>query len=109
MKSTAPCVHKILEVSSGHITKEDDRLLKKDLSAFAVYNVKGGDVLYGFLIYTGLDDDLEEFLGTKKIGKQEGFSPAFFHLIDLARNAGCKFLQIDCDGVEYDDLPKYDW
>jgi len=29
--------------------------------------------------------------------------------MELARKSGCKFLQLDCDGIEYDDLPKFDW
>jgi hypothetical protein len=105
---------KVLEASTSHITKEDDKLLRReDLSALAVYDVKGGKTRYGYLIYTGLDDGTsiqEELLSfTLTSLKAAGFSDALFNLLSLARKAGCKFLQLDCDGVEYDDLPTFDW
>ena len=110
MNSTDPLIVKCFEASTIHITKQDDALLnREDLSAFAIYVVKGGSISYGYLVYTGMDDDLENWLGTKKIAEEAGFSQAFTALIDLARQSGCKFLQLDCDGVEYDDLPKFNW
>jgi hypothetical protein len=112
MNKNIPCIHKILEASTAHITKEDDALLRLNgQDAVAVYEVNGGGTCYGYLVYTGLDDDLEEFLGTTKPNNLEkaGFSQAFCNLMELARKANCKFLQLDCDGVEYDDLLKFDW
>ena len=38
-----------------------------------------------------------------------GFSDALYNLLSLARKNGCKYLQLDCDGVEYDDLPTFKW
>jgi hypothetical protein len=105
---------KVLEASTGHITEEDDKLLRReDLADLAVYDVKVGKVKFGYLIYTGLDDgtsiqeELQSF--TKASLKAAGFSDALFNLLSLAKKAGCKFLQLDCDGVEYDDLPTFDW
>jgi len=110
MNSTDPLIVKCFEASTVHITKKDNDLLQReDLSAFAIYDVKGGKVQFGYLVYTGLDDDLESWLGTKKIAEDAGFSAAFMGLVELARNSGCKFLQLDCDGIEYDDLPKFNW
>jgi hypothetical protein len=105
---------KVLEASTSHITAQDDRLLKQeDMSALAVYDVKGGETQFGYLIYTGLEDGTsiqEELLSfTQASLKAAGFSDALYNLLSLAKRNGCKFLQLDCDGVEYDDLPKFDW
>lgn len=104
---------KVLEASTGHITKEDDKLLRRDgQDDLAVYDVKGGKIRYGYLIYTGLDEGSireEDSSFTKASLKAAGFSDALFNLLSLAKKAGCKFLQLDCDGVEYDDLPTFNW
>lgn len=102
MNSKEPRIVKVFEASSCHITGEDDKLLKREDAYISSYEVRGGGVLYGFLIYTGLDD-------TTSDNKVEGFSDAFNNLLKLAKDNGCKFLQLDCDGVEYEDLPKFDW
>jgi hypothetical protein len=108
-----PFIVKAFEASSSHITPKDDKLLKqKDLCSLATYEVRGGGILYGFLIYTGLKDntsihEMRSF--SDKAIKAEGYSKAFINLLKIARKNGCKFLQLDCDGVEYDDLPTFDW
>jgi hypothetical protein len=108
-----PFIVKVFEASSCHITKNDDKLLKReDLCSLSVYRVKGGDILYGFLIYTGLEDntsvdEMKSFSDTAI--KTEGYSDALLNLLMMAKRNGCKFLQLDCDGVEYEDLPKFDW
>ena len=104
---------KVLEACTSHITEEDDRLLKReDLSALAVYDVKADKTQFGYLIYTGLEEGTsvqEEQSFTQASLKTAGFSDALYNLLSLARKAGCKFLQLDCDGVEYDDLPIFNW
>jgi len=104
---------KVLEACTSHITEQDNRLLKReDLADLAVYDIKGGKVQFGFLIYTGLEEGTsvqEEQSFTQESLKAAGFSDALYNLLSLARKAGCKFLQLDCDGVEYDDLPTFDW
>jgi hypothetical protein len=35
--------------------------------------------------------------------------PTIINLLEIARGNSCKFLQLDCDGVEYDDLPTFSW
>lgn len=61
--------------------------------------------------YTGFDLPSEE-IGEKytpKALKNLGYSDAFANLLTLARQSGCKYLQLDCDGIEYADLPTFDW
>ena len=40
---------------------------------------------------------------------KEGYSEDFIFLVELAIANGCKFLQLDQDGIEYEDLPTFDW
>jgi hypothetical protein len=113
MNSKDPFIVKVFEASSCHITQQDDKLLKRDdLSALAVYDIKAGKVRYGYLIYTGLEDnnaveELKDF--TKEAIAKDGYSTALINLLELAKKNGCKFLQLDCDGVEYEDLPRFNW
>lgn len=109
-----PFIVKVFEASTCHITEEDDKLLRQDgQSELSVYDIKGGEVQYGYLIYTGLDNgtsvDEQNPSFTKDSLKTAGFSDALVNLLSLAKKSGCKFLQLDCDGVEYEDLPKFNW
>ena len=104
---TNPFLIKVFEANSGHITENDDKLLQcEDMTSLVVYKVIGGEILYGYLIYTYLDDQ-DTF--TKKSLMKDGYSEALCNLLELAKNQGCKFLQLDGDGTQYEDLPTFDW
>ena len=107
---TNPFLVKAFEASSCHITKEDNSLLRQeDHCSLCVYEVRGSGILYGYLICTGFEDSSinpDEFY---KAVKDEGYSDAMINLLKLAKDKGCKFLQLDCDGMQYDDLPSFDW
>jgi hypothetical protein len=115
MNSTKkPYIVKVFEACTSHITKKDDKLLRKeDLAELSVYQVKGGDILFGYLIYTGLEDNTsineQIFKPTKDAILKAGFSENFVSLLNKAKKNGCKFLQLDCEGVEYEDLQTFDW
>lgn len=109
-----PFTVKIFEACTSHITKQDDQLLKReDLAALAVYEVKSSlGVHYGYLIYTGVEEGssvVEDNSFSMDSLRKAGFSEAIINLLDIARKKECKFLQLDCDGVEYDDLPTFNW
>jgi hypothetical protein len=38
-----------------------------------------------------------------------GFSGEFINLVKIAHENDCKYIQIDCDGLRYKDLPAFDW
>ena len=93
--------YKVMECSTAHITKHDGKLLDARDCTMAVQNTD-----YGWFVYCSgvrsnreLRDALEYF----------GFSRAFINLMVAARNQGCKFLDLDCDGWVYDKFPKFDW
>lgn len=108
-----PFIVKVFEASTSHITQKDDQLLKREnLCTVSAYEIKGGGILYGFLVYTSLEENssiVESGIPDEAALKAEGFSDAFINLLKLAKKNGCKFLQLDCDGVEYEDLPKFNW
>ena len=115
MKSVKnPFIVKVFEACTSHITEKDDKLLRKeDLAELSVYNIDGGGTRFGYLIYTGLEDNTSIKEGiekpTQKAILKAGFSKNLVWLLGRAKKNGCKFLQLDCDGVEYDDLQTFDW
>jgi hypothetical protein len=95
---TSPWIIKCFEASTSHITKEDDAILKKEDAPLAVYTYE-----FGYFVYAlGESEKTEDLL-------KAGFSNAFCNLLDRARQLDCKFLQLDCDGVTYTDLPTFEW
>ena len=110
----SPFIVKVFEASTGHITKEDDKLLRRDdVGSVCTYDIKGGKILYGYLVFTGLENNssIKEEIATEELEamKADGFSDAFINLLKIARAKGCKFLQLDGDGVSYEDLPTFEW
>ena len=93
-----PFITKNLDVSTAHITKEDSELLnqKRIQNLLIVYPYREG-----YFIYVP-EYDLTQL-------KKTGFSKAFINLMKQTAKAGCKYLQLDCDGMTYDDLPTYNW
>jgi len=117
MNISTPCINKCFEASTGHITKEDSVLLNtsgdngQDALCVYAYGASSEGIIddqYGYFIHVPLDEPTD-FLDTIKSAKQAGYSEALCNLMELARRNDCKYLQLDRDGVEYDDLPKHNW
>ena len=109
-----PFIVKVFEACTSHITEKDNKLLRKeDLAELSVYNITGGGTHFGYLVYTGLEDNTSINEGIKKSAKdaliRAGFSENLVNLLKIAKKNGCKFLQLDCDGTEYDNLQTFDW
>jgi len=101
-----PFIIKALEVNSTHITESDNEiLLNAEDCPLATYKMVGGEISYGHMIYTGLDDD---FFSPDDL-KTAGISEALISLLNFARENNCKFLHVDEDGETYEDLPAFDW
>lgn len=87
----------MLDMSTCHITKETNDLLLKNSIGDVVYYQKPG---YGFFIH--IPDDLEE--------TENGDAPVdLYRCIKFALNNGCQWINMDCDGEEIEELPKYEW
>jgi hypothetical protein len=96
---TKPVIVKSFEAWTGHITKEDNALLKREDCPLSIYHYE-----YGCFIYSG---DLKGY--DSRALKNYGFSSSFVSLMEITRGHSCKFLQLDCEGAEYEDLPKFSW
>lgn len=94
-------IFQCLDVSTAHITERDNELLAKDGISISVYPYE-----YGWLVYSG---DGQASKADFERALKEGFSQALINLICIAHEKGCKFLNLDCDGMLYDDLPTFDW
>jgi hypothetical protein len=84
---------RMLEISTGHVSKEGvDILTDPNNSDVSVYDK--GD--YGWIIFveSEIDDKLEQSLKD---------------ILQYAKDHGCQWVMLDCDGIEIDELPIYDW
>jgi hypothetical protein len=89
----------VLDISTGHISPNDGVLLdnsKKDInSPIIVYDYPEGYFVY--VPQIAVEEELEGFM-------TYGMSEEFCKIIKLASDKGCKYVQFDCDGIEYEDL-----
>lgn len=99
--SRKPFLFSCFEVSTAHITENDDNIMNRDDCPVSAYKYE-----YGYFVYTGAGSYTEEDF---RAFAKAGLSEAFIALVRLALKNGCKFLCLDCDGFVYDDLPKFDW
>jgi len=104
---TNPFIVKVFEACTSHITEKDDANLKRDSNvtdhnpSLIVYPFE-----YGYFIFSDFEADEVEAIYLS-LEKKEGYSKEFIQLLKLAKEKGCKFLQIDEDGAEYEDLPTF--
>ena len=98
----SPFLVTVFEASTAHITSKDDGLLKEDGN-------RGGLVVYRYEFGCFVFVDGVPGARERKALLSCGFSEAFCGLLEVAGMNGCKFLQLDCDGEVYSDLPVFDW
>lgn len=95
---TDPFVFKVLDISTGHMTLEDNKkLIDEAQDGHApVYELRE----YGFLVYVG---EIEENW------PDDEMSSAFRKVLDTAKELGCDYVRFDRDGREYPELQKFEW
>ena len=96
---------KVLDCSTGHGTKEDMDILSaqaKILPTPEMQDIIVYEYPEGFWWYVSKDDTRASL---KKLGLSAGLRQVFM----AARKAGCKYINLNCDGVEYDQFTHYDW
>lgn len=99
---------KYADVSTIHITPEDDTILTKE----AKKNLKdSGKIIvfptdHGYFVYVPPKDMIEEY--TEDF-KKLGLSQEFFNVMLRAKNEHCVFVRFDSDGEKYADLPMMEW
>ena len=86
----------MLDISTGHLTyKTCNGFLKNDDCPICAYEFE-----YGWIVpVPDLDDDPET-----------RFLPIDLeNCLRFAVKNKCDYIKFDCDGIEYDELTKYDW
>lgn len=92
-----PYIFKVLDCSTGHMTKEDAQKLGDDNNMVPSYELEE----YGWLVYSeGWTDDPSQY---------EGMSPAFIKVLEWANELECNYVRFDRDGYTYDTLPMFEW
>lgn len=126
-------LERIVCVSTAHITQKDSELLSRDVSdtcTVVVYEKTSGDESYGlcardssmspFIVYEKASDDesygyfvrvpdLNDNPDILTAARAQGYSEAMIGLVTAADEAGCSWLEIDCDGPTYEDFPTFEW
>ena len=104
-----PYIVKIFEACMSHIAYKDETLLKRSSGqsediihnpTLVIYPFE-----YGYFIVVDWADanSKADYIRLEK----EGYSKEFINLIKIARKNKVKFLQLDGDGIEYEDLPTF--
>lgn len=99
----------IVEMSTGHITREDSILLTKhagDKSVSHPQTIMSHE--YGHIVSTwhNFADNPEDFADKlRKLGHTE----AYISLLRNVHETGAKWMNIDCDADMYDFLPQFTW
>lgn len=89
-------IEKYLDCSTGHITWEDSMLLPRDFSPLTSYSYNFG-----------------MFVFTKEVPRKDalkfGFSETLLDILEAGALQDCVFIRFDGDGMEYDELPTFEW
>lgn len=107
-----PRIIKCFEASICHVTKRDSELMEATDHAYNEGDLECTDLIVyiykeGCFIFAAWEDNEVENVYTTLIS--QGYSQALIELLKLTRYHDCTYLQLDRDGVEYDDLPKFSW
>lgn len=96
-----PRIFNYLDISTGHMTEEDDKLLKESEASLVVYSYE-----YGYFVHV---PDLKTESSIIPAFREHGFSEAFSKIMEYAQGKGFAFVRFDSDGAEYEELPMFNW
>lgn len=96
---TNPEIGKFLDCSTGHIKWEDSKLLPLVYSPLSCYSYE-----YGMFVHTCIGSELPEEPALKF-----GFSQALLDVLKIGAHHQCNFIKFDADGMEYPELPSFEW
>ena len=83
----------MLDISTAHISLKTSELLAEIEDNPIVFSTP---FTYGFFVYVPTVDEEETPQDLKDV-------------FAFARKNKCSWIKLDCDAVEYKELPKYDW
>lgn len=91
--------YRVLAVSTGHITEQDNLLLQAAADDPDETMVMGRKTGYFIKLYAG----------DSPLNYRHGYSEALNRLIRLAHEAGFQMIELDCDASLIDGLDVFDW
>ena len=95
-------VDRMMDVSTGHITRNDDIKLKYTKMDVTKRNC-------GWFIRINTNNEAKEKKNTRNLAINEGFSSSFIKIIDKAIKLDCKSVLLDADANGHDDLDDHIW
>jgi len=93
-------IYRYLDISTGHITKNDADLLRNDHEPDGAFLI--GKYSEGFILSLGEYTEVSNVVGRE-------FSKEFYDILNYAQLKGCCLLRLDADGMEFPNLPTFDW
>ncbi len=101
-------VRRFLDVTTGHITLNDNNQLAEELpdhhhTPFLICRAYE----YGYWIW--VPDDEKEFAQLIENLKEAEYSEALVEIFEKARRLDCDYIVIDQSGPYHDDLEEFEW
>jgi hypothetical protein len=91
-------IYKYLDVSTSHVMESDLAELKRRDCPIVAYPYPEG-------VWVHVTPDKVTAAGLQALGFSEGFAKVYV----AAQKADCYFIRFDCDGMEYEQFPVYEW
>jgi hypothetical protein len=98
-----PYLVKSLDISTDHLTKIDSLRLDDASKGESENPVTAYKYEYGHFVH--VPDEEADYIAMDKYG----YSLQFTLILRRAKELGCKYVQFDCDGIQYDDLEVFNW
>jgi hypothetical protein len=92
-------IESVMDVAAIHMTKADWKSLRRGDGMLCAYKLED----FGFLVAVPWEEK-GEIDGLRESG---AISSTFADILNAAFEAGCRYVKIDVDGMEYDHLPKF--
>jgi len=98
LRGALPKFFRVLDVSTCHITLEDNQRLEDGEAPIPTYSTN-----YGFIVYSEHDRDEWEQTDFSSM------SEAFAKVMEWARDIGADYVWFDRDGATYSNLETFEW
>ena len=99
-----PVMNTILDVSTTHITKSDDRKIMAGGTVVVEHKTDNG-----YFVWMPLWFRFKDLPNHFSDLKRDGYSASFIKIIGIAFFYKCNYVHFDSDGTVYEGLKKYDW
>ena len=99
-----PVMNTILDMSTTHITKSDDRKIMAGGTVVVEHKTDNG-----YFVWMPLGIRFKDLPTHFSDLKRDGYSASFIKIIRIAYFYKCNYVHFDSDGTVYEGLKKFDW